>query len=261
MWVADFTAGMRLEGETVFITGGGSGIGQSTAVRCAEEGATVIVADIDGESAEETKRQIEAAGGEARAHELDVRDADEVEEALQETATEHGLDVVVNNAGVSHPRQDFEEIDTETRDHVLDVNVHGVWNGCHAAVPIMKGQKSGAIVNVASVAGLIGMPKQAAYTLSKGAVVNFTRVLAAEVGPHGVRANAVCPGITETPLVTNDLDDDEWADLRDRMAEGYPLRRLGRPEDVANGIAFLASDEAAWITGHALVVDGGFTCA
>lgn len=253
--------GMRLDDETVFITGGGSGIGRATANRSAAEGATVVIADVDVEAATAVADEIDADGGDAVARELDVRDAEAVDAAVEETADEFGLDVMVNNAGISHPRADFEDIDADTREAVLDVNVRGVWNGCRAAVPIMKAQGSGAIVNVASLAGLIGNPGQAAYTLSKGAVVNFTRGIAAELGPHGVRANAICPGVTETPLVTSDRDEDEWADLKERMAQNYPLRRLGRPTDVASGIVYLASDDAAWVTGHALVVDGGFSCA
>jgi NAD(P)-dependent dehydrogenase (short-subunit alcohol dehydrogenase family) len=138
----------------------------------------------------------------------------------------------------------------------------GVWNGCQAAIPVLKAQEHGSIVNTASLAGLIGSPGQAAYSMTKGAVVNLTRAIAAELGSHGVRANAVCPGIVETQLVKADFNDHgEWAEIRDRMTENYPLGRLGHPEDVANAVAFLASDEADWITGEALVVDGGYSCA
>ena len=252
---------MRFDGETVFVTGGGSGIGRETAMRCAEEGADVVVADVDREAVEETTDAIGEAGGKASSHELDVRDADALAEAIDATAEEGGIDVLVNNAGISHPRSDMEDVDIEVRDRVIDINTKGVWNGCRAAIPHLKNQGSGAIVNTASLAGLIGMPGGAAYSLSKGAVVNFTRAIAAELGSHGVRANAVCPGVVETPLVTDDRDPEEWPDLRDRMAEAYPLGRLGRPEDVANAVRFLASEEAAWITGHALVVDGGYSCA
>ena len=252
---------MRFDGETVFVTGGGSGIGRETAMRCAEEGADVVVADVDREAVEETTDAIGEAGGKASSHELDVRDADALAEAIDTTAEEGGIDVLVNNAGISHPRSDMEDVDIEVRDRVIDINTKGVWNGCRAAIPHLKDQGSGAIVNTASLAGLIGMPGGAAYSLSKGAVVNFTRAIAAELGSHGVRANAVCPGVVETPLVTDDRDPEEWPDLRDRMAEAYPLGRLGRPEDVANAVRFLASEEAAWITGHALVVDGGYSCA
>lgn len=252
---------MRFDGETVFVTGGGSGIGRETAMRCAEEGADVVVADVDREAVEETTDAIGEAGGKASSYELDVRDAEALAEAIDMTAEEGGIDVLVNNAGISHPRSDMEDVDIEVRDRVIDINTKGVWNGCRAAIPHLKDQGSGAIVNTASLAGLIGMPGGAAYSLSKGAVVNFTRAIAAELGSHGVRANAVCPGVVETPLVTDDRDPEEWPDLRDRMAEAYPLGRLGRPEDVANAVRFLASEEAAWITGHALVVDGGYSCA
>jgi NAD(P)-dependent dehydrogenase (short-subunit alcohol dehydrogenase family) len=252
---------MRFDDKTVFVTGGGSGIGRATAIGCAEEGATVVVADVDRDAAEGTAATIEAAGGDATAHQLDVRDAEALTAAIDATTAESDLDVLVNNAGVSHPRSDMEDIEGETRDRVLDINVKGVWNGCRAAIPHLKEQESGAIVNTASLAGLIGMPGGAAYSLSKGAVVNFTRAIAAELGSHGVRANAVCPGVVETPLVTGDRDPEEWEGLRDRMAGEYPLGRLGRPEDVANAIRFLASEEAAWITGHALVVDGGYSCS
>ena len=252
---------MRFDGETVFVTGGGSGIGRETAMRCAEEGADVVVADVDREAVEETTDAIGEAGGKASSYELDVRDAEALAEAIDTTAEEGGIDVLVNNAGISHPRSDMEDVDIEVRDRVIDINTKGVWNGCRAAIPHLKDQGSGAIVNTASLAGLIGMPGRAAYSLSKGAVVNFTRAIAAELGSHGVRANAVCPGVVETPLVTDDRDPEEWPDLRDRMAEAYPLGRLGRPEDVANAVRFLASEEAAWITGHALVVDGGYSCA
>ena len=252
---------MRLEGKTAFITGGGSGLGRAAAERFAEEGARVVAADVDVEGAEEAVERVEAAGSAGEAVELDVTDAAAFHAAVDATADEHGLDVVLNNAGISHERDDVEDIDEATRDRVIDVNVKGVWNGTHAAVPHMKAQGSGAIVNAASLAGVIGSPGASAYSLSKGAVVNFTRAVAAEVGPDGVRANAVCPAITETPMVLGGRDPDEWEEVKERMVRQYPLRRLGRPEDVANAMLFLASEESSWVTGHALVVDGGFSCA
>ncbi|WP_339104796.1 SDR family oxidoreductase [Haloterrigena salinisoli] len=252
---------MRLEGKTAFITGAGSGLGREAAQLFAAEGATVVAADIDLESAEETIDRVEEAGQDGAAVELDVRDADAVHAAVDEAVEEFGLDIVVNNAGVSHGRAKIEEIDESERDRVIDVNVKGVWNGCHAAIPHFKEQGSGAIVNTASLAGVIGAPELGAYSLSKGAVVNFTRTVAAEVGPAGVRANAVCPGVTDTAMPRKNRTEEEWERAKEEMARYYPLKRLGRPEDIANAMLFLASDEADWITGQALVVDGGFSCS
>ncbi|ELY58629.1 SDR family NAD(P)-dependent oxidoreductase [Natronolimnohabitans innermongolicus] len=252
---------MRLEGKTAIITGAGSGLGREAATLFASEGATIVAADIDLEGAEETIDLVEKAGQDGAAIELDVRDAEAVQAAVDETVAEYGLDIAVNNAGVSHQRANVEEIDAEERDRVIDVNVKGVWNGCQAVIPHFKEQGSGAIVNTSSLAGVIGAPQLGAYSLSKGAVANFTRTVAAEVGPAGVRANAVCPGVTDTAMPRKGKTTAEWEQTKEEMARYYPLKRLGEPEDIANAMLFLASDEAAWITGQALVVDGGFSCA
>jgi len=155
---------MRLADKTAFITGAGSGLGRAAAERFAEEGATVVAADVNLEGAEETVERVEAAGASGEAVELDVTDADAFHAAVDATADEHGLDVILNNAGISHERNDVEDIDEATRDRVIDVNVKGVWNGTHAAVPHMKAQGSGAIVNTASLAGVIGSPGEASPT-------------------------------------------------------------------------------------------------
>ena len=253
---------MRLENQTAVVTGAASGIGRATALRFAEEGARVIVTDIDPDGGEAVVDEIESAGGEAGFRELDVTDSEVFHDVVDDVAAEFGLDVIVNNAGTGHPSSRLEETDDAMRDFVIDVNVNGVWNGCHAALPHMKSAGEGAIVNVGSLASLLGLPKQAAYSLSKGAVLNLTRAVAAEAGPYGVRANTVCPGFTDTSLLEQYLalqDDPEAA--REALAEEYPLKRLGEPEEIADAILFLASDEASWITGHGLVIDGGFsTC-
>ncbi len=241
------------------ITGAAAGIGQATAERCAEEGAHVIVADINDDGAA-IAEAIEEAGDSAAFYKLDVTDAEQFHNVIDEIVAEHGLDVLVNNAGTGHPGGSLETIDESIRDFVVDVNINGVWNGCHAALPYLKEQGHGSIVNVGSLASLLGLPKQAAYSLTKGAVLNMTRAVAAEAGPYGVRANTVCPGFTETQLLDQYLatqDDPEAA--REQMTEEYPLKRLATPEEIADAILFLASDEASFVTGHGLVVDGGFS--
>jgi len=253
---------MRFEDKTVFITGGGSGLGRATAHRVASEGGTVVLADIDADSAAEVADELEDEhGATADSHELDVRNAEAFQAVVDAAAEAHGLDAIHNNAGISHERGPIEEIPLQERDRVIDVNAKGVWNGCLAAIPHFKEQDDGAIVNTASLAGVTGEPQLSAYSLTKGGVVNFTHSIAAELGPHGIRANAVCPAVTDTPMARSgrDPDDPEWEEIKSRMAEQYPLRRLGRPEDIAAGVAFLASDDAAWMTGQTLVIDGGYT--
>jgi len=249
---------MQFDDETVLVTGAASGIGAATAHRFAEQGAQVIATDIDTPGGEELVSELP---GEAdhEFQDLDVTDSDQFHAVVDDVAERHGLDVLVNNAGTGHPSSYIEDTDESMRDYVLSVNVEGVWNGCHAALPHMKAQESGAIVNVGSLASILGLPKQAAYSMSKGAVLNFTRAVAAEAGPYGVRANTVCPGFTDTPLLEQFLAmSDDPAEAREELREDYPLKRLGEPEEIADCILFLASDWASWVTGHGLVVDGGY---
>jgi NAD(P)-dependent dehydrogenase (short-subunit alcohol dehydrogenase family) len=253
---------MRHEDRTVLVTGAGQGIGEATAKRFAEEGAFVVVTDVNSETGPETVDEIKDGDypGRAEFTELDVTDAEAVHATIDATAEEYGLDTVVNNAGVGHPPADIEDTAQSVFDFVFDVNVRGVWNGCHAALPHLKEQGSGNIVNVGSLASYYGLPKQGVYSLTKGAVLNFTRAVAAEAGRSGVRCNAVCPAFTDTELGRQFFatrDDPEKA--KEIMLKRYPLGRLGEPEEIADAIEFLASDRASYITGEGLRVDGGFS--
>ncbi|MFB6205389.1 MAG: SDR family NAD(P)-dependent oxidoreductase [Haloglomus sp.] len=258
-------ASARLAGRTVLVTGAGSGIGRETTIRCAEEGATVVATDIDAEGGQETVELVREADpdGVVEFETLDVTNKAKFQEVADETADEYGLDCVVNNAGTGHPPADIEDVSDSTFEYVLDVNLRGVWNGCHTTLPHLKeGDEDAAIVNVSSLAGFLGFPKQSVYSLTKGAVLNFTRAVAAEAGPDGVRCNAICPGFTDTPLGRQYFEQFEDAEAAmEKAAQQYPLRRLGEPDEIAEPILFLLSDDASWISGHGLVVDGGYSIA
>lgn len=248
----------RFADRTVVVTGAASGIGRATAERFAAEGATVALTDVDVAGGRAAAAEIDdRTPGDTRFHELDVRDDDAVDRCLDRLEEASGLDVLVNNAGTVAGGR-LEDTTVDQRDHLMAVNVTGVWNGCHAAVPRMVDDGGGAIVNVASTAGLLGAPGLSTYSMTKAAVVNFTRALAGEVGAEGVRVNAVCPGTIETPMAHTDFQ--RQADptaARERAAAATSLDRLGEPAEVAAAIAFLASEAASFVTGAALPVDGG----
>ena len=251
----------RLEGKVAVVTGGGSGIGRVTAGVFASEGAAVILADAVADSARDAARAISAEGGRALSVVADVSDEEQAGKIMS-AATEHfgGLHVLFNNAGV-FPADDGGVLDTppETWERVMAVNLRGVWLCCRAAVPAMVAGGGGSIVNVASFVALMGAATaQVAYTASKGGVLSFTRELAVEYARQNIRANALCPGPIETPLLAELLAD---PDRRRRRLVHIPMGRLGRPEEVARAALFLASDESSFMTGSALVVDGGITAA
>jgi len=242
-----------LEDKIVVVTGGASGIGAATAKRFAEEGATVVVTDIDTDGGETIAEEIQSSGGTAAFRGLDVRSYDEVK-AVFETIAEArgGIDILFNNAGIGE-RRSLAETDEAHRDKLVDVNLFGVWNGCRAVLPIMRDTDGGAIINTSSMAGWLPA-SLTTYAMTKAAVLHFTKSIAQEFGEHGIRVTAICPGAIETPMLEDWYTDDQAEAMRHRSA----VSRLGKPEDVAAGVAFLASEDASFITGRALKVDGGF---
>lgn len=249
----------RLAGANALVTGGGSGIGQATSMRLAAEGATVLVTDVDPEAAAVTANRIDALGGNAMSAAVDV--TGEVDELLPRLVSQHlgELHVLVNNAGVGSAGTILE---TEDRDweRLFAVNVTGVFHCTRALLPGMLERDRGAIVNVASVAGVTGLTNRYAYCATKGAVVSMTRALALDYARTGVRVNCVCPGTIDTPWVESMA---AGAPDRERffteMSARQPVGRLGTAEEVAGTIAFLCSPDAAFMTGAALAVDGGLT--
>ncbi|MEA5388524.1 SDR family oxidoreductase [Haloarculaceae archaeon H-GB11] len=250
-----------LDGATVVVTGGASGIGRATARAAADEGADVVVGDVresprDAETTtvELLRRETDA---DARFVECDVTDRAAVERLVDAADDFGGVDVMVNNAGIFRGAP-FLETSAETLSEMLDVNVTGTFFGAQAAAERMVDRDAGgAIVNVSSIAGLRGATNAAAYCASKGAIQQFTAALAAELGPAGIRVNAVYPGTIRTAQAIHDSDTLPDADAEAAVAAENPLRRVGEPADVADAVVYLASDRADYVNGATLSVDGG----
>ena len=244
----------RLPDTVALVTGGGSGIGRAIAERFAAEGARVVVADRNGDGAAETVDRIAAAGGEALAVTTDVTDGAAVAALAEAAESRFGrVDVLVNNAGFA-VGDDILTMDEATWARNLDVNLTGVYRCCRVILPGMLDRGRGAIVNVSSVNGLTGLGEEG-YAAAKAGLINLTQNLALKVGPQGVRVNALAPGTIRTPIWNDRLAADPA--VFDRLVPWYPLGRIGEPDDVASAALFLASAEAAWITGVVLPVDGG----
>ena len=250
----------RVEGKASVVTGAGSGIGRAIALRLAEEGASVLCLDIDGDSAEETAEQIRAADGTGEGRATDVSDPRAFEAAVGRCVEAYGrIDVLVNNAGVNLPGALHETTD-DVIDRTLAVNLKGPLYGCRAAIPHMLRQGAGSIVNISSVNGIVSEPFLTVYSSSKGGVVMLTKGVALDYAKQGIRCNAICPGWVDTPI------NHAHARLLGGLEHVYatidsfqPIGRPGEPREIANVALFLASDESSFMTGSIVVADGGMT--
>ena len=254
----------RLDGKIALVTGAGSGIGRAIALLFAGQGAQVIVADRDTAGAAAVVAEIEAAGAAGVAQPLDVADEAQVQQAFADVAARAGrLDILVNNAGISHVGN-ILETSADDWDRVMAVNARGVFLCAREGLRQMLAQqpRGGSIINIASVAGMIAVERRFPYSASKGAVISITRSIAIDFATTGVRANAICPGTVHTPFVEGYLARNfpDTADaVREQLHARQPVGRMGRPDEIAAAALYLAADEAAFVTGSCLVIDGGWT--
>jgi 3-oxoacyl-[acyl-carrier protein] reductase len=243
----------RLQGKVCIVTGGAQGIGLATARRFLDDGATVALCDIRRESVDAAVAQL-AGLGDVEGHVVDVTRREQIDAMVAAVRAKHGrIDVLVNNAGITLDAR-LQKMDDTQFDRVIDVNLKGTYNCARAVVDTMVEQGGGVILNASSVVGIYGNFGQTNYAASKFGVIGFAKTWARELGPKGIRANAVAPGFIETPILQTIPDK-----VLHQMKERVPLKRLGTPEDIANVYAFLASDDAAYINGAVIEVSGGLT--
>jgi len=256
---------MRLENKVAIVTGAGQGIGEAAAIKMAEEGAKVVVSDVNEQTGNAVADRIREAGGEAVFVAADVSDVDDVKALMGSTREAFGrLDVLHNNAGVhetnfTEQAQSFE-LDEAVWDKVVGINLKGVWMCSKYAAPLLAEDGGGAIVSAASIGGLIGYPMGSAYGPSKAGVVQLTRVMAIELAPQNIRVNCYAPGNVDTPMVQKYYESgppEEQEMIKAQVVGTHLFKRLGRPEEVANLVVFLASDESSMMTGSCVVIDLG----
>lgn len=247
----------RFDNKVALVTGGGGGIGGATALAFASEGAKVAVVDLDGAAAERVAEAIRGQGGQAIAVQTDVSQGAEVE-AMVSTVVDKlgGLDVAFNNAGIDMEHEPIALASEETFDKLMSVNVKGVWLCMKHQILHMLDHGGGAIVNTSSIGGIIGAPRQPIYGTTKHAVLGMTKAAAVEYGRKGIRVNAVCPGVIRTEMTERAVARDPRRQAH--IDRAHPIGRMGEPEDIAKAVLYLCSDDASFVLGHPLMVDGGF---
>lgn len=245
---------MRLKGKVAIVTGAGQGIGAATARKFAREGAVVAICDLNADAVAQVESACREAGAQANGYVLDVANRDAVVKMVADVIARHGrIDVLVNNAGITRDAR-LQKMTLQQFDDVIDVNLRAVFNATQIVADIMIEQGAGVVLNASSVVGIYGNYGQTNYAASKFGVIGFTKTWSRELGPKGVRVNAVAPGFVDTPILSTVPDA-----VLDKMRSQVPLGRLAQPEEIANVYAFLASDEASYINGAVLEVSGGMT--
>ena len=240
------------------ITGASSGIGFTTAQAFAKKGAKVVIADVQVQKGEQAVAELKKMGAEAMFVKTDVSDAKQVENLVAQTLTTYQrLDFAINNAGIDGDRAPTADCTEENWDRVIDINLKGVWLCMKNQIPQMLKQGSGCIVNIASIAGVVGFQNVPAYCASKGGVIQLTKTAALEYAKQGVRINAVCPGVIKTPMVAGVFEKDPK--MEEALNAATPIGRLGSPEEIASAILWLCSEHAGFMIGQPLIMDGGFT--
>lgn len=248
---------IALKNRVALVTGAGSGIGRATALAFARAGARVVASDIATTGLDETIQLIEEDHHKAIGVRADVSKDADMRRVVEEAMGMFGrLDFAHNNAGIEGATAPLVSYPEDVFDKVLSVNLKGVWLGMKHEIPRILESGGGAIVNTASIAGLVGFPNAIAYTAAKHGVVGLTRAAALEYGKQGIRVNAVCPGVIATPMIDRATASDPR--MLDALKAGHPIGRLGRPEEIANAVVWLCSSEASFVTGHALTIDGGW---
>lgn len=248
-------------GKVAVITGASSGIGRATALGAAREGASIVVADMNAEGGNETVNLVKEMGAEALFVEADVTDVASVDGLMAQTLDRFGtVDLAFNNAGIAGAFGETHTYEKAAWDTVIAVNLSGVFNCLKAELAVMRERGAGAVVNTASILGLVGFANTPAYTAAKHGVVGLTQVAALENAGHGIRVNAVCPGFIETPMVMDGpLKARENPEALESIEDSTPAGRLGQPEEIAEAVLWLWSDRASYMNGHALAVDGAYT--